>query len=84
MIEDGLFDEIKPDEIFGLHVFPEEIGTVSSKPNELFAYQRRIKLTFDSAIDQEAFSDLFHGVVEGVIRHNTDSVPWYVDDLSDS
>ncbi|MGD1945554.1 MAG: M20 family metallopeptidase [Croceivirga sp.] len=83
MIEDGLFDEIKPDEIFGLHVFPEEIGTVSSKPNELFAYQRRIKLTFDSAIDQEAFSDFFQGVLEGFIRHKTDSEPWSLDDLTD-
>ncbi len=83
MIEDGLFEEIQPDEVFGLHVFPTEIGTVSSKPNELFAYQRRIKLTFDNTIDQEAFSGFFQEILEGFIRHNTNSEPWSLDYLTD-
>lgn len=83
IIENGLFDEIKPDEIFGLHVFPEEIGTISSKPNELFAYQRRIRLAFDSVIDQEAFSNFFQGVLEGFVRHKKNSEPWSLDYLTD-
>ena len=79
MIEDGLFKEIQPDEIFGLHVFPTEIGTVSSKPNELFAYQRRIKLTFENTIDPEAFTDFFQEVLEGFTRYKTNSEPWSLD-----
>ncbi len=83
MIEEGLFEEIEPDEIFGLHVFPTEIGTISSKPNELFAYQRRIKLTFKNTIDQEVFSDFFQEILEGFIRHKTNGEPWSLDYLTD-
>ncbi|MEM8846689.1 MAG: M20/M25/M40 family metallo-hydrolase [Bacteroidota bacterium] len=82
MIEDGLFKEIQPDEIFGLHVFPTEIGTVSSKPNELFAYQRRIKLTFENTIDPEAFSNFFQEVLAEFTRHKTNSEPWSLDYLT--
>ena len=82
MIEDGLFKEIQPDEIFGLHVFPTEIGTVSSKSNELFAYQRRIKLTFENTIDPEAFTDFFQEVLEGFTRYKTNSEPWSLDYLT--
>lgn len=83
MIEDGLFDEIKPDEIFGLHVFPTEVGTVSSKPNELFAYQRKIKLTFENTINQKGFSGFFQEILDGLIRHKTNSQPWSLDYLTD-
>ncbi len=83
MIENGLFQEIHPDEIFGLHVFPTEVGTVSSKPNELFAYQRRIKLTFDTTIDQNAFRKFLKELLEGFIRHKANGEPWSLVDLND-
>ncbi|WP_422859138.1 M20 metallopeptidase family protein [Flagellimonas sp. S174] len=82
MIENGLFEEIQPDEIFGLHVFPTEIGTISSKPNELFAYQRRIKLTFDHAIDEEGFKDFFQDIIQRFVRHKTNSEPWSLEYLT--
>ncbi|WP_299533546.1 M20 family metallopeptidase [Ulvibacterium sp.] len=82
MIEDGLFEEIQPDEIFGLHVFPTEIGTISSKPNELFAYQRRIKLTFDRTIDEEGFRDFFQEVMQQLVRHKPNGEPWSLDYLT--
>ncbi|NKI30395.1 M20 metallopeptidase family protein [Croceivirga thetidis] len=83
MLEDGLFEEIQTDEIFGLHVFPTEIGSISSKPNELFAYQRRIKLTFENTIEQDAFSDFFQKILEGLVRHKTNTEPWSLDFLTD-
>lgn len=82
MIEDGLFEEIQPDEIFGLHVFPTEIGTISSKPNELFAYQRRIKLTFNDAIDAEGFRIFFQETMQQLVRHKANSEPWSLDYLT--
>ena len=48
MIADGLLDLIQPDEIFALHVFPSQVGTVQTKSNELFAYQQTITLNFKS------------------------------------
>ncbi|MEM9076957.1 MAG: M20 family metallopeptidase [Bacteroidota bacterium] len=82
MIGDGLFKEIQPDEVFGLHVFPTEIGTISSKPNELFAYQRRIKLTFDNAIDKEDFKDFFKETMHRLVRHKVNSEPWSLEYLT--
>ncbi|MEM8507343.1 MAG: M20/M25/M40 family metallo-hydrolase [Bacteroidota bacterium] len=82
MVENGLFEEIQPDEIFGLHVFPSEIGTVSSKPNELFAYQRRIKLTFDPMIDEEDFRNFFHETLQGFVRYKANSTPWSLEYLT--
>ncbi|WP_276388944.1 M20 metallopeptidase family protein [Eudoraea chungangensis] len=76
MIENGLFKEIQPDEIFGLHVFPTEVGTVSSKPGELFAYQRRIKLIFDKSIDEKGFKSFFENTIQEFVRHKSKSAPW--------
>ncbi|PIB31405.1 hypothetical protein BFP77_01800 [Maribacter sp. 4U21] len=82
MIGDGLFQEIRPDEIFGLHVFPTEIGTVSSKPNELFAYQRIIRLTFDDTIDEENFEEFFKETMRRFVRNKTDGKPWSLEYLT--
>ena len=59
MVEDGLFSAIHPDEMYGLHVFPMEVGSVATKPEELFAYERKIKISFDKSLNQEAFNHFF-------------------------
>lgn len=37
MIEDGLFEKVKPDVVFALHVAPFDSGKVAVKPDEMFA-----------------------------------------------
>ncbi|WP_316822650.1 M20/M25/M40 family metallo-hydrolase [Pedobacter gandavensis] len=44
MINSGLFSEIRPDEIYGLHITNLPVGKIMVKPNEMFAYQKRIRM----------------------------------------
>ncbi len=37
MLEEGAFDDPEPDAVFGLHVFPFEVGTVHYRPEGLMA-----------------------------------------------
>lgn len=44
MIDNGLFSKISPDEIYGLHVTALPVGQIMTKPEEVFAYQKRVKI----------------------------------------
>ncbi len=37
MLEEGAFDQIRPDAVFGLHVFPYPTGTIATRPGGLMA-----------------------------------------------
>ncbi|MEG9295823.1 M20 family metallopeptidase [Mangrovibacillus sp. Mu-81] len=46
MMEDGVFDEFKPDVIFGQHVWPDlPVGKVGVLPNEIMGASDRFKIT---------------------------------------
>jgi metal-dependent amidase/aminoacylase/carboxypeptidase family protein len=51
MIADGLFDIIKPDEIYGLHISPYPVGTIATKSANVFSHITIIE------IEYEAFSN---------------------------
>ncbi|MEM8764141.1 MAG: amidohydrolase [Bacteroidota bacterium] len=84
MVEDGLFEAIHPDEMYGLHVFPMEVGSVATKPEELFAYERKIKITFDKSLDQEEFNIFFKTILQELVRHKPESTPWSLEHLTHS
>lgn len=54
MINDGLFDIIKPDEIYGLHLSPSPSGTILSKPNNIYAHRVKIEVTYNIDNTQDA------------------------------
>ena len=83
MIEDGLFNKIKPDEIYGLHVFPSETGIISTKSKELFAYKKKVKVSFDKNINQDKFKVFFKKIMENFIRNKPNSTPWSIDYFTD-
>ncbi len=37
MLKEGVFDELTPDAVFGLHVWPRPVGTISTRPGGLMA-----------------------------------------------
>ncbi len=53
MIADGLFDLIKADEIYGLHMAPIPVGTIATKPKVIYAHTNKIEVTYKKEIDQE-------------------------------
>ena len=68
MIDDGLFDLIEPDEIYGLHVAPMETGTVLTMPGNVFSHARRIRLDFDRADDDEELTVMVNSVMNSLVR----------------
>lgn len=76
MIEDGLLDLIKPDEIYGLHITPFETGVITTKPNELFAYQKTVALKFKPKADVDELKSSVKKIFKELGRNKTNSEPW--------
>ncbi len=84
MVDEGLFRKIHPDEIYGLHIFPTESGVVNLKANELFAYEKTVKLKFASVADPTALRAFFKQIMEGFRRQRPEATPWSLDFLTDT
>ena len=69
MINDGLFDIIKPDEIYGLHIGPEKVGTINFKANELFAYQRSLEVKFKPSANENELENFMNTILKGYERN---------------
>lgn len=77
MIADGLFDMIKPDEIYGLHIGPGVSGMINFKSNELFAYQRSLKVTFKPSADENELENFMNNILKGFVRNiEQKGSPW--------
>jgi metal-dependent amidase/aminoacylase/carboxypeptidase family protein len=63
MINDGLYDLIKPDEVYGLHITPMETGVVSTKAGPLFSFTRGIRLEFDQADGADALTKELNSII---------------------
>jgi metal-dependent amidase/aminoacylase/carboxypeptidase family protein len=83
MIESGLFSKIEPDEIYGLHVTALPVGQIMVKPNEIFAYQKRISVKLKNELTKEQAKELtknLHGLLS---RAQADSKPWEIQNIGD-
>ena len=83
MVEDGLFKLIKPDEIYGLHITPSEVGVISTKSEELFAYQKTVKIKFESNNNVEKLKSVVSKVLQGLSRNKTGAKPWELQKMID-
>ncbi|MDO5971384.1 M20/M25/M40 family metallo-hydrolase [Flavivirga aquimarina] len=82
LVENGLFDIIDPDEIYGLHIDPAEKGTVNSKPKELFAYQKAIKIKLKSENNEKEIKSFLTDIIQGFVRNEPNTTPWSLDYLT--
>ncbi|BAO54874.1 M20 metallopeptidase family protein [Nonlabens marinus] len=82
MMQDGLLDVIQPDEIYALHVFPSQVGTVQTKSNELFAYQQTIVLNFKSSTN-DSVETYINSVLESLNRQFNSGTPSSLNELTD-
>lgn len=76
MIENGLFDKIKPDEIYGLHVTALPVGQIMVKPNEIFAYQKRIRIKLKNDIAATDAKELAKQIRNSLQRIPKNGKPW--------
>jgi metal-dependent amidase/aminoacylase/carboxypeptidase family protein len=78
MIASGLLDQIKPDEIYGLHVTALPVGEIMVKAGEMFAYQQRIRMQLKNELSKEAIKTLTQKIHSTLSRSTANSKPWEV------
>jgi metal-dependent amidase/aminoacylase/carboxypeptidase family protein len=83
MVENGLFSQIKPDEIYGLHVTNLPVGKIAVKPNEMFAYQKRIRIKLKDTVSKEEVKELTKKIYTSLSRSQSGSKPWEVQNIAD-
>jgi metal-dependent amidase/aminoacylase/carboxypeptidase family protein len=83
MIDSGLFSKIEPDEIYGLHVTALPVGQIMVKPNEIFAYQKRISVKLKNELTKEQAKELTKNIHGLLSRAQADSKPWEIQNISD-
>jgi metal-dependent amidase/aminoacylase/carboxypeptidase family protein len=83
MINDGLFSKIKPDEIYGLHVSALPVGQIMVKPNEMFAYQKRVRIQLKNELSKEEAKALTKKIHSFLLRVTGNSKPWEIQHMID-
>lgn len=76
MITDGLFDIIKPDEIYGLHLSPSPLGTILTKPNNIYAHRTKIEVAFQNLDDKDQMVNYTKELLSGLQTYDTISEFW--------
>ncbi|RQO69449.1 amidohydrolase [Pedobacter sp. KBW06] len=83
MINEGLFSKTKPDEIYGLHVSALPAGQIMVKPNEMFAYQKRVRIQLKNELTKEEAKALTKKIHSFLSRNTTSSKPWEIQQMVD-
>lgn len=83
MINDGLLTKINPDEIYGLHVSALPVGQIMVKPNEMFAYQKRVRIKLKNEISKEDAKALTKKIYGALSRTGNNSKPWELQYMTD-
>ncbi len=83
MLDSGLLSRIKPDEIYGLHVTALPVGQIMVKSNEIFAYQRKIRITLKDELTNAQVNELTKKIRSQLSRAKTGSKPWEIQNIAD-
>jgi metal-dependent amidase/aminoacylase/carboxypeptidase family protein len=83
MIANGLFSKINPSEIYGLHVTALPVGQIMVKPNEMFAYQKRIRIKLKNELTREKAKALAEKLYIALSRAQVKGKPWEIQRMSD-
>lgn len=83
MIYNGLFSKISPDEIYGLHVTALPVGQIMTKPEEVFAYQKRVKIELKNTLSDKEVKELSKKISASLSRIENNSKPWEIQYITD-
>ncbi|MBT2622256.1 M20 family metallopeptidase [Chryseobacterium sp. ISL-6] len=83
MVDSGLLSKINPDEIYGLHVSALPVGQIMVKPNEMFAYQKRIRIQLKNELSKDDAKGLMEKISSSLFRATTGSKPWEIQNMVD-
>jgi metal-dependent amidase/aminoacylase/carboxypeptidase family protein len=83
MIDHGLFDRIRPDEIYSLHVTALPTGKIMVKRNEMYAYQKRIRVKLTNTLTKEEVKALTVQIRSALLRSAENAKPWEIQRITD-
>jgi len=83
MLDHGLLSKIHPDEIYGLHVTALPVGQIMVKPNEVFAYQKRVSIQLKNQVSNEEAKKLTKKLYSFLSRASFNSKPWELQSMND-
>jgi metal-dependent amidase/aminoacylase/carboxypeptidase family protein len=83
MLDAGLFDIIKPDAIFGLHLFPLPTGILSSKPKELFWRGKVLTINIEGTEGLDKAADNITNLLLGISTEPENSPYFNIKTLMD-
>ena len=83
MIDKGLIAKISPDEIYGLHVSAFPAGQIIVKPNEMFAYQKRVRIKLKNELPAVEAKELTKKIYNFLSRASSGSKPWEIQSAID-
>lgn len=83
MINDGLFNLIKPDEIYALHISPMPEGTIATKADNLFADYKTIELKFKKKANISELTDYVNKLLSKLQNVPNNSPFWDIQSLMD-
>lgn len=83
MIDDGLFDLINPDEIYGLHITPMAVGQIATKPELPFADYKTIKVSLRNTGENDSIISYTKKLISGLQNVEPDSQFWDNSNLLD-
>ena len=76
MVSNSQFSKLNIDEIYSLHVTPFSVGQIMVKPNELYAYQKGIQITFKNELAKEDAETLYTEIRNKMLRKKDGANPW--------
>lgn len=76
MVATKLFSKINPTEIYGLHITPFPVGQIMVKSNEMYAYQKGIRIQFRNNVTKENVAALYQKIRSTLTRTTNNSKPW--------
>ncbi|MGE8536470.1 MAG: M20 metallopeptidase family protein [Chryseobacterium sp.] len=84
MVDKGLLSIINPDEIYGLHVTAIPVGQIMVKPNEMFAYQKKIRIQLKNGLSEDETKGLTKKISNFLYRIQPEAKPWELQSIIDS
>lgn len=83
MIDSGLLSKINVDEIYALHVTALPAGQIMVKPDEVFAYQKRIRIQLKNVLPGEKINELAKSIRQLLSRTSSGGKPWEIQQMTD-
>lgn len=83
MIDDGLFEMIDPQEIYGLHISPWPVGTLATKENSVYSHLNALRVTYKKSEEIEALVEYTKKLIIDFQNVEADSKFWDFRNLED-